>query len=108
MRRLIGLAALFVAAGCAHEAPTASTAAAADFTGSWGGAISRTPADTETIFLSLTQRPLPLLPPGKGAQEWPTGTWSAVWQMSGIVTGTDCEPVQAGTFAVGKLETVGP
>ena len=37
MRRVMGIAALLLAAGCDHAAPTASTIAAADFTGDWGG-----------------------------------------------------------------------
>lgn len=93
MRRLLCLATLLLAAGCDHAAPTAFNIAPADFTGDWGGGISRTLADTETVFLTLKQQPLVLLPPGKGAQEMLTGTWSMFTRSgapedSGTVTGT--------------------
>ncbi|HEX8726378.1 MAG TPA: hypothetical protein VF737_13405 [Gemmatimonadaceae bacterium] len=93
MRRVFGLFALLLVASCDHAAPTASTIATADFTGDWGGGLSRTIADTETVFLRLKQQPFFLLPPGKGAQEMLTGTWSMFTHSgapedSGTVTGT--------------------
>ena len=85
---------MLLVAACGHAAPTEAVIAPADFTGNWSGAISRAPADTQAVFLTLTQQPLFLLPPGKGAQEQLTGTWSirlsesSTVSDSGTVTGT--------------------
>jgi len=78
-------------AACTNSSLTAGPTP--NISGSWSGTIAGVQQGPGTIAFTLSQRGLPLLPPGVGAEQELTGTWSttfafAGYDRSGTVAGT--------------------
>lgn len=95
------------AIACGRSSPTAATLQTVDISGNWSGTINSARAGNGTLLLILSQRCLPLLPPGNGCQGQLSGKWTTLFSNpansdSGTVSGSVQDSTT--TFSLGRRD----